>query len=182
MASYRNARINDQMAQTMAEMVRDIKDPRVSCFLLSITRAEVTQDLKYAKIYYSALPRRAVRIPPDADPQTVSRAQEQAAAAQKELHEGLRHAAPYLRRRVAQTLNLRITPSCSSLPIIPWPTAHILPRCCIRLKMISNALMRVPPRKHKKMNSRQKTRKQPARIRIKNVVYGGGENTTDEFI
>lgn len=182
MASYRNARINDQMAQTMAEMVRDIKDPRVSCFLLSITRAEVTQDLKYAKIYYSALPRRAVRIPPDADPQTVSRAQEQAVAAQKELHEGLRHAAPYLRRRVAQTLNLRITPELQFIADHSMAHgAHI----ATLLHQVEDDIKRFDARAAAQAQENEQRSEDAQTSRVEsdqNEVYGGGENTTDEFI
>ena len=50
MANYRRGRINDEMQKVVAEILRELKDPRVSDAFLSVTGAEVTPDLKYAKI------------------------------------------------------------------------------------------------------------------------------------
>ena len=55
MAQYRRGRINDEMQKALAEILREVKDPRVKDAFVSITGAEVTPDLKFAKIYYSAL-------------------------------------------------------------------------------------------------------------------------------
>ena len=87
MAKYRRGRINDEMCKELANAVRLVKDPRVSEAFVSITGAEVTPDLKYAKIYYSAL---------RGDP--------------KETAKGLKSCAGFLRREIAQRMNLRITP------------------------------------------------------------------------
>ena len=87
MAKYRRGRINDEMCKELANAIRLVKDPRVSDAFISITGAEVTPDLKYAKIFYSAL---------RGDP--------------KETAKGLKSSAGFLRREIAQRMNLRITP------------------------------------------------------------------------
>jgi ribosome-binding factor A len=71
--------------------LRSVKDPRVSEAFISVTGAEVTPDLKFAKIYYSALGMKS-------------------AEDKKEIAKGLKSSAGYIRRQVAQRLNLRITP------------------------------------------------------------------------
>jgi ribosome-binding factor A len=86
MPSYRRGRINDAVAQELAVCLRDARDPRIIDNFVSITRAEVAPDLKVARVYYSALG--------DA----------------KAAGEGLRAAQGMLRRHLAMTLNLRITP------------------------------------------------------------------------
>ena len=58
---------------------------------ISVTGAEVTPDLKFAKIYYSAM-----GLKSEAD--------------KKEIAKGLKSSTGYIRRQVAQRLNLRITP------------------------------------------------------------------------
>ena len=91
MANYRRGRINDEMQRAVAEIIRDVKDPRVSGAFISVTGAEVTPDLKYAKIYYSAL--------------GVTDTE-----GKKEIAKGLKSSAGFIRRQIAQRLNLRITP------------------------------------------------------------------------
>ena len=91
MANYRRGRINDEMQRAVAEIIRDVKDPRVSGAFISVTGAEVTPDLKYAKIYYSAL--------------GVTDTE-----GKKEIAKGLKSSASFIRRQIAQRLNLRITP------------------------------------------------------------------------
>ena len=53
MAKYRQSRINDSVAQEISMILRDVKDPRVSDAMITITGADVTPDLKYAKIFFS---------------------------------------------------------------------------------------------------------------------------------
>lgn len=86
MAGYRQARINDETLKAMSTIVREIKDPRVSGAFVSITGAEVTPDLKFAKIYFSSI------------------------GGDKDVKRGLESAVGFIRKRLAQTLNLRITP------------------------------------------------------------------------
>ena len=90
MAKYRQGRINDEVQKEMAMIVREIKDPRVSGKLICVTAAEVTPDLKFAKIYYSVM-----------------------GGDKKEVAQGLKAASGFIRRQIAQRLNLRITPEFS---------------------------------------------------------------------
>ena len=87
MANYRRGRINDEMRKEIAVILREVKDPRVKDAFVSVTAAEVTPDLKYAKIYYSAL-----------------------RGDEKELTRGLRAASSFIRSELAHRMNLRITP------------------------------------------------------------------------
>ncbi len=88
MANYRRGRINDEMQKEVAQILREVKDPRVSRAFVSVIAAEVTPDLKYAKIFYSFLNQ--------SDPKEVAR--------------GLKAASGYIRREISTRMNLRITP------------------------------------------------------------------------
>ena len=90
MPKYRQGRINDELQKEIAMILRDVKDPRVSGAFISVTGAEVTPDLKYAKVYYSAL-----------------------TGDKKEIKKGLAAASGFIRGQVARRMNLRITPEIS---------------------------------------------------------------------
>ncbi len=90
MAKYRRDRINDEMRREMMEILRRVKDPRVQDAFVSVTAVDCTADLKYAKIYYSAL-----------------------RGDEKELAKGLKAASGFIRRELASGMNLRITPELS---------------------------------------------------------------------
>jgi ribosome-binding factor A len=49
----RSFRVADQIQRDVAELIRDLKDPRVG--LLTINSVEVTPDYAHAKIYFSLL-------------------------------------------------------------------------------------------------------------------------------
>ncbi|MBQ8310327.1 MAG: 30S ribosome-binding factor RbfA [Clostridia bacterium] len=87
MAKYRRGRINEEMQKELTVILRRVKDPRVSDAFISITAADCTADLKYAKIYYSAM-----------------------GGDKKEIAKGLKAAAGFIRRELAGSLNLRMTP------------------------------------------------------------------------
>ena len=87
MANYRRGRINDEVQKELAMILREVKDPRVSNAFISVTAVEVTPDLKFAKVYYSAMQ-----------------------GDKKEVAKGLKSSAGYIRRQLAQRLNLRMTP------------------------------------------------------------------------
>ncbi len=87
MAKYRQDRINEEMFKEAAQIMRTVKDPRISEAFVSVTGVEVTPDLKYAKIYYSSL-----------------------RGDKKEVKRGLAAASRYIRGQLARNLNLRITP------------------------------------------------------------------------
>ena len=86
MSKYRKGRINDAVSQELAIALRDVRDPRVVNNFVSITLAEVSPDLKLAKVYFSVMG--------DA----------------KEAQAGLEKVKGMLRHHLATTLNLRITP------------------------------------------------------------------------
>ncbi len=90
MANYRRGRINDEMQKELAMILREVKDPRLKDTFISITAVEATGDLKFAKVYYSAM-----------------------MGDKKEIAKGLKSCAGYLRRELAQRLNLRMTPELS---------------------------------------------------------------------
>lgn len=92
MGKYRRDRINEEMAKEMGEIVRQIKDPRVSKHFITILRTEVTPDLKYAKIFYSVMGVKGEEID------------------FKELKAGFKSANGFMRGQIAERLNLRITP------------------------------------------------------------------------
>ena len=92
MAKYRQNRINDEMQKELMTILRHVKDPRVQDAFISVTAVDCTADLKYAKIYYSAL---------NGDP--------------KEIAKGLKAAAGFIRRELAHSLNLRMTPELTFL-------------------------------------------------------------------
>lgn len=98
MAKYRRDRVNDAVALEMVQILRNVKDPRVSGSFISVTGADVTPDFKYAKIYYSVLGI-------DDDPE-----------AAKEIARGLRSAQGFMRGQLAKTLNLRVTPELTFIP------------------------------------------------------------------
>ena len=87
MAKYRIGRINDEMQKELSVALREVKDPRVSSAFISITAVETTPDLQFAKVFYSVL-----------------------SGDKKEISRGLKSSAGYLRRQLAQSMNLRMTP------------------------------------------------------------------------
>lgn len=89
MANYRKGRINEEMTRELSSILRGIKDPRIQKNIVSVTASLVTADFKYAKIYYSAIAK---------------------CADISEVQKGLDSARGFIRRELAHTLNLRITP------------------------------------------------------------------------
>ena len=87
MASNRINRINEEITRELSALIRNLKDPRVQG-LVSITRVETTQDLRYATVYISVLDKS------DA----------------KEVMRGLKSASGFLRRSLGAALSLRYTP------------------------------------------------------------------------
>jgi len=52
MSAIRSDRMNEQVKKTISEIIRDLKDPRLSP-MTTITQVEVTNDLKHAKVHVS---------------------------------------------------------------------------------------------------------------------------------
>ena len=51
MPKYRKDRINRSVAEEIAAILREVKNPVVAVTMISVTAADVSQDLKFAKIY-----------------------------------------------------------------------------------------------------------------------------------
>ena len=82
-------RTNDDVRYVLSQLLPRVKDPRVQQGgLISITRAEVTGDLRYCKVFVSVL----------------------GELDEKEFKKGLKSAAPWLRRELGSALDLRYTP------------------------------------------------------------------------
>lgn len=54
MASHRMNRVSEDIARELTAILRTVKDPRVTG-LVSIVRADVTNDLSYATVYISSM-------------------------------------------------------------------------------------------------------------------------------
>lgn len=88
MAGYKINRITQDIKVTLSELLRGIKDPRVSK-LLSIVKVDVSGDLSYATVYVSAI---------EGFETTVNSVK------------ALKGAAGYLRREMGMRLSLRKVP------------------------------------------------------------------------
>jgi len=86
--SIKNTRINQEVQRELASIIRELKDPRIA-LMTTVTDCVVATDLKTCKAYISVL----------GDEQ-----------AEKDTMEGLKSAEGFIRRSLAQTLNLRHTP------------------------------------------------------------------------
>ncbi len=52
--TYKQGRVNEEVKRELALIIRDVKDPRIPS-MTSVVHAEVSSDLKYAKVYISIL-------------------------------------------------------------------------------------------------------------------------------
>lgn len=90
MPNYRGGRINEEMKKEISNLIRnDIKDPRITA-MISVTAVEVTKDLRYAKVYVSIF----------------ANSEEE----KKSNLEALKSAAGFIRKEIAQRINLRNNP------------------------------------------------------------------------
>jgi ribosome-binding factor A len=91
MPNHRAIRVGEEIKREISLMIReDLKDPRIQeNVLLSITDVEVTNDFRYAKVFFSQISK------------TVD---------SKETLKALEKAAGYLRSELAKRLQLRYTP------------------------------------------------------------------------
>ena len=88
MANNRIGRINEEIQRELSMLMRTLKDPRLQSGLLTITHVDTTPDLRYSRIFVSALDK----------------------SQEKEMMKGLKSAAGYLRRELGSALKLRYTP------------------------------------------------------------------------
>ena len=94
MPSNRIGRINEEIQRELSDQFRRLKDPRFSSGMVSITRVATTGDLRYARVYVSALDK----------------------SQEKEVLKGLKSAAGFLRRELDRALQLRYTPELQFIP------------------------------------------------------------------
>ncbi|GHV13374.1 ribosome-binding factor A [Clostridia bacterium] len=87
MPSIRTQRVNSEMRREVADILRDVKDSKVSGSFITITKCDVTQDFKFAKIYFSVL-----------------------GADATDAEAGLNSAKGFIRKEIASRMNLRATP------------------------------------------------------------------------
>ena len=87
MSSNRIHRINDEIQRELASQIRNLKDTRVSG-MVSITRVDTTNDLRYARVYVSVLEK----------------------TREADVLKGLKSASGFLRRELGHALQLRYTP------------------------------------------------------------------------
>ena len=88
MASNRIIRINEEVRRELSNVIRELKDPRIP-LMTSIVAVNVTNDLRYAKVYVSVM----------GDEET-----------KKQALVGLKKAAGFCRREISQKIDLRYTP------------------------------------------------------------------------
>ena len=88
MTTQRARKVGEHVVEILARVLRkDVRDPRIG--FVTLTGAEVSPDLRLARVFFSVL----------------GGAAERAAAGR-----ALNHAAPFLRRRVAREAGLRYAP------------------------------------------------------------------------
>lgn len=56
MVKYRSGRINEEVKKAVSNVIQnEIRDPRLSDAMISVTKVEVTKDMSYAKVFVSIL-------------------------------------------------------------------------------------------------------------------------------
>lgn len=81
-------RINEELKKELSQIISyELKNPNVTG-MISVTRAKITPDFKYAKVYVSILNAKNIQKTMD----------------------GLKESSGFIRSKIAQTINLRITP------------------------------------------------------------------------
>lgn len=89
MPSHRMDRTTEDIKRELTAIFREVKDPRVSDYFVSIVRVEVTSDLSFCTVYVSTM---------------------EGLETTKEVIKGLKSAAGFIRRELGSRLSLRHTP------------------------------------------------------------------------
>ena len=90
MATFRADRRNEEVKKTISEVIREMKDPRISP-MTTLTDVDMTKDLKYAKI--------KVSVYDDDEKQRISSV------------EALNHAAGFIAHELGARMRIRAVPS-----------------------------------------------------------------------
>lgn len=89
MAKYRSGRINEEIKKEVSEIIRnEVRDPRLTA-MVSVTRVDVTKDLRYAKVFVSIFGNDEEK---------------------KNTLNALKNSSGFIRREVGHRVNLRFTP------------------------------------------------------------------------
>ncbi len=92
MKNERVARINDEILREMSVIIRsELKDPRIGV-MVSVTRVETTNDIRHCKVFVSVLGDENQK---------------------NDVLNGLKNASGFIRKLIAEKINLRITPEFS---------------------------------------------------------------------
>lgn len=91
MAGYRIDRAAEDIKREIIAIIRELKDPRIQG-MLTVVKVEVTNDLSFAKVYVSAM---------------------EGLDTAKASVKGLKSAAGFMRREIANRLHLRKAPELS---------------------------------------------------------------------
>ncbi|CDF57953.1 30S ribosome-binding factor RbfA [Thermobrachium celere] len=89
MAFERNSRLSEEVKKVLSNIIQyELKDPRIPP-LTSVTRVDVTKDLRYAKVYISVFGNEEMK---------------------NSCIDGLKSAAGFLRRELGSRIKMRYTP------------------------------------------------------------------------
>ncbi len=89
MAKHRGGRINEEMKREISSIIQsDIRDPRITA-MVSVTKVDVTKDLRYAKVYVSVFGEDESK---------------------KNTVEALKSSSGFIRREIGHRIKLRCTP------------------------------------------------------------------------
>lgn len=92
---YRQGRLAGEIQKIISDMLlRELKDPRLAGYMISITSCEVTSDGSYATVYLSVM---------TTDPKDQ-------AMAEDEVLEGMEHSRGVIRRRIGKKVKIRHIP------------------------------------------------------------------------
>ena len=94
MSVIRQDRVNEEVRKVVSEILREMKDPRIST-MATITKAEVTNDLKQAKLYVSVYEKNQEKRTQTLD--------------------ALNHAAGFIARELGQRMQIRRLPGMKFL-------------------------------------------------------------------
>ena len=89
MAKFRQQKIDEEIKRELCSILPTLKDPRLDGVLLSVVSVLVTKDLKFAKVYVSALCGEEKK---------------------KEILKGLNSSAGFVRKEISSRTKLRYTP------------------------------------------------------------------------
>ena len=88
MSNHRQGRLNEEISKSLSKIMMNVKDWRLADVVISISGVDAAPDLSTAKVYYSYLGSRD----------------------RKEVKQGLKSAAGFIRSSLAADLDLRHTP------------------------------------------------------------------------